>query len=162
MWRRYSLKRESTNRRSSQYARLRLNLSSDNDPQLLFHRWQANLRILGVAQIKSIPYTPTSHPLIERLIGYHVVERFVVNTLIVSSFGINEICSASSNHSLSTTINIGLTHRWRQSHLSVQTMMLTPNAQISGVRRGSHTARGFLTLHFILSFWIRPAQATLH
>jgi len=44
-------------------------LSSDNDPLFRYHRWQANLRILGVEEIKSIPYTPTSHPFIERLIG---------------------------------------------------------------------------------------------
>jgi putative transposase len=44
-------------------------LSSDNDPLFRYHRWKANLRILEVAEIKSIPYTPTSHPFIERLIG---------------------------------------------------------------------------------------------
>ena len=44
-------------------------LSTDNDPLFTFHRWQANLRILEIEEIKSIPYTPTSHPFIERLIG---------------------------------------------------------------------------------------------
>jgi len=44
-------------------------LSSDNDPLFEYHRWQANLRILEIDEIKSIPYTPTSHPFIERLIG---------------------------------------------------------------------------------------------
>ena len=44
-------------------------LSSDNDPLFLYHRWQANLRILEIEEIKSIPYTPISHPFIERLIG---------------------------------------------------------------------------------------------
>ena len=44
-------------------------LSSDNDPIFRYHRWQANLRILEIDEIKSIPYTPTSHPFIERLIG---------------------------------------------------------------------------------------------
>ena len=44
-------------------------LSSDNDPLFKFHRWQANLRILEIEEIKSLPYTPTSHPFIERLIG---------------------------------------------------------------------------------------------
>lgn len=44
-------------------------LSSDNDPLFLFHRWQANLRILGVEEVKTIPYVPISHPFIERLIG---------------------------------------------------------------------------------------------
>jgi transposase InsO family protein len=44
-------------------------LSSDNDPLFLYHQWQANLRILGADEIKTIPYTPLSHPFIERLIG---------------------------------------------------------------------------------------------
>ena len=44
-------------------------LSSDNDPLFQFHRWRANLRILNIEEIKSVPYVPTSHPFIERLIG---------------------------------------------------------------------------------------------
>lgn len=44
-------------------------LSSDNDPLFTFHRWRANLRILGIEEIKSIPYWPISHSFIERLIG---------------------------------------------------------------------------------------------
>jgi transposase InsO family protein len=44
-------------------------LSSDNHPLFLYHRWQANLRILDVKEIKSIPYVPLSHPFVERLIG---------------------------------------------------------------------------------------------
>jgi transposase InsO family protein len=44
-------------------------LSSNNDPLYRFHQWQANLRVLEVTQIKSIPYVPLSHPFVERLIG---------------------------------------------------------------------------------------------
>ena len=44
-------------------------LSSDNDPLFRYHRWQANLRILEIQGIKSVPYAPLSHPFIERLIG---------------------------------------------------------------------------------------------
>jgi len=43
-------------------------LSSDHDPLFTYHQWTANLRILGVDEVKSIPYTPCSHPFIERLI----------------------------------------------------------------------------------------------
>jgi len=43
--------------------------SSDNDPLFLYHRWQANLRIPDVDEIKTVPYTPLSHPIVERLIG---------------------------------------------------------------------------------------------
>jgi putative transposase len=44
-------------------------LSSDNDPLFEFHRWKANLRILEIEEIKSVPYVPMSHPFVERLIG---------------------------------------------------------------------------------------------
>ncbi len=44
-------------------------ISSDNDPLYLFHQWQANLRVLGVDEVKSVPYVPLSHPFVERLIG---------------------------------------------------------------------------------------------
>jgi putative transposase len=43
-------------------------LSSDNDPLFKFHRWQANLRVLDIEEIKSVPYQPTSHPFVDRLI----------------------------------------------------------------------------------------------
>jgi putative transposase len=32
-------------------------------------RWLANLRVLEIDQIKSVPYASVSHPFIERLIG---------------------------------------------------------------------------------------------
>src|SRR5215468_1088969 len=44
-------------------------LSSDHDPLFRFHHWLANLRILEVEEIKSMPYVPVSHPFVERLIG---------------------------------------------------------------------------------------------
>ena len=44
-------------------------VSSDHDPLYQFHRWQANLRILDVTEIKTVPYVPLSHPFVERLIG---------------------------------------------------------------------------------------------
>jgi putative transposase len=44
-------------------------LSSDNDPLFQYHRWKANLRVLDIEEIKSLPHVPMSHPFIERLIG---------------------------------------------------------------------------------------------
>ena len=44
-------------------------LSSDNDPLFDFHRWKANLRVLDINEIKTVPYASLSHPFIERLIG---------------------------------------------------------------------------------------------
>jgi len=44
-------------------------LSTDNDPLYRFHQWQANLRVLEVMEIKTVPYVPLSHPFVERLVG---------------------------------------------------------------------------------------------
>ena len=35
-------------------------LSTDNDPLYRFHQWQANLRVLEVTEIKTVPYVPLS------------------------------------------------------------------------------------------------------
>jgi putative transposase len=44
-------------------------LSTDHDPVFEAHRWTANLRILEIEEIKTVPYVPLSHPFVERLIG---------------------------------------------------------------------------------------------
>lgn len=44
-------------------------LSSDNDPLFQYHRWKANLRVLEIEEVKSLPHVPMSHPFVERLIG---------------------------------------------------------------------------------------------
>ncbi len=44
-------------------------LSTDHDPLFEAHRWKANLRILEVDEVKTVPHVPLSHPFVERLIG---------------------------------------------------------------------------------------------
>ncbi|MAT93576.1 MAG: hypothetical protein CME59_13345 [Halioglobus sp.] len=44
-------------------------VSSDNDPLFQYQRWKANLRVLDIEEIKSLPHVPMSHPFVERLIG---------------------------------------------------------------------------------------------
>jgi transposase InsO family protein len=44
-------------------------LSTDNDPLFTYHGWRTNLRILEIDELKAVPYTPISHPFVERLIG---------------------------------------------------------------------------------------------
>ena len=41
----------------------------DHDPLFQFQQWRANLRILQVEAIQTVPYVPVSHPFLERLIG---------------------------------------------------------------------------------------------
>jgi transposase InsO family protein len=59
-------------------------LSSDNSPLFLYHQWQANLRILGTDEVKTVPYTPLSHPCVERLIGT-IRREFLDQTLFWNS-----------------------------------------------------------------------------
>jgi transposase InsO family protein len=44
-------------------------LSTDHDSLFEAHRWRANLRILAIDEIKTVPHVPLSHPFVERLIG---------------------------------------------------------------------------------------------
>jgi transposase InsO family protein len=44
-------------------------LSSDHDPLFEAHRWTANLRVLEIDEIKTVPNVPLSHPFVERVIG---------------------------------------------------------------------------------------------
>jgi putative transposase len=55
-------------------------LSTDHDPLFEFHRWRTNLRILEIDEVKTVPYTPTSHPFVERLIGT-IRREFLDHTL---------------------------------------------------------------------------------
>jgi len=44
-------------------------VSTDHDPLFLFNRWCANLRIMDIEEVKTVPYVPLSHPFVERMIG---------------------------------------------------------------------------------------------
>jgi putative transposase len=54
-------------------------LSTDHDPVYRVHRWLANLRVLDIEEIKSVPYAPISHPFVERQIG--TIQREVLDQL---------------------------------------------------------------------------------
>lgn len=56
-------------RKATRGTKLPKYLSSDHDPLYRHHRWQANLRIVEIQEIKTVPYVPLSHPFVERLIG---------------------------------------------------------------------------------------------
>ena len=62
-------------------------ISTDNDPLFRYHRWLATLRILEIDELKSIPYTPVSHPFIESLIG--IIRREYLDQLLF--FGENDL-----------------------------------------------------------------------
>ena len=57
-------------------------LSTDNDPLYRFHQWQANLRVLEVTEIKTVPYVPLS-PSVHRTVDrQHSARVFGPNTIL--------------------------------------------------------------------------------
>jgi hypothetical protein len=71
---------------------LPLRLSFDHDPLIQFQRWQANLRVLDIQPVQTVPLVPRSHPFVERLVG--TVRR---DTWIIWSFGTPLIWKESSS-----------------------------------------------------------------
>ena len=59
-------------------------LSSDHDPLFRSHRWQANLRVLEIEEVKTVPGVPLSHPFVERAIGT-IRREFLDHTLFWNS-----------------------------------------------------------------------------
>jgi transposase InsO family protein len=55
-------------------------LSSDNDPLFEYHRWQSNLRVLDIEEIKTVPDVSVSHPFVECLIG--TIHREVIDYIL--------------------------------------------------------------------------------
>ena len=60
-------------------------LSTDHDPLFEAHQWTANLRILEIDAIKTVPHVPRSHPFVERLIGTTRREFLVLHRFEYSS-----------------------------------------------------------------------------
>jgi putative transposase len=62
-------------------------LSSDHDPVYKFHQWQADLRILEVTEIKTLPYVPLSHPFRGKDHWHHSTRIFGSMSVISSVCG---------------------------------------------------------------------------
>ena len=110
-------------------------LSSDHDPLFEFHRWKANLRILDVTEIKTVPEVPLSHPFIERLVGT-IRREFWIQSL----FGAPEISNGSCCTSGTTTTEIGFMRRWAASLRTAKPAMSIAGLSASVSISGSLTA----------------------
>jgi putative transposase len=86
-------------------------LSSDHDPLYRFQQWQANLRVLEIEEIKTVPYVPLSHPFVERLIGT-IRREFLDQTLFWTTVDLEE--KLQSFRTIS--IDIGSTPAWKDSY----------------------------------------------
>ena len=116
-------------------------LSTDHDPLFRAHRWQANLRVLDVEEVKTVPYVPLSHPFIERAIGT-VHREYLDQTLFWNSVDLKP-------------------QAWRlQALLQFGTRPHRPQRANAGRRRGrNRTRRGKLSrLPMDLLLW-RPRSA---
>jgi|SRR5262245_23442659 len=84
-------------------------LGSDHDPLYRFHQWEANLRVLGVTEIKTVPYTPWSHPVC-RAPNRNNPQRVLGPVVVLDSNGFrNEIDSLSETN----TTGIGVMPAWK-------------------------------------------------
>ena len=83
-------------------------LTSDHDPLYRYHLWQANLRVLEIQEIKTVPYVPLSHPFVERLIGT-IRREYLDQTLFWTAADLEENCE----HSSTISIDIAGTRAWR-------------------------------------------------
>jgi putative transposase len=84
-------------------------LSTDHDPLFEAHRWTANLRILKIDEIKTVPHVPVSHPFVERLVGTRCGE----NSSTMCCSGITAIWNGSWSTSRRTTTRLAAMRHWR-------------------------------------------------
>ena len=97
-------------------------ISTDHHPLFRFHRWLANLRVLEIEEIKSVPYTPISHPFVERLIG--TIRREYLDHM----FFWNAVDLARKLNEFRDYYNIWRVHRSRGGNTPVQTAGALPPA----------------------------------
>jgi transposase InsO family protein len=82
-------------------------ISTDHSPLFEFHRWQANLRILEIDEVKTVPYVPLSHPFVERLIGT-VRREFLDHVLFWNSVDLERKLAAFKNYYNGTRVHASL------------------------------------------------------
>ncbi len=96
-------------------------ISTDHDPLFQFHRWKANLRILEIDEVKSIPFTPISHPYVERLIGT-VRREFLDQMLFWNEVDLqnklDDFADYYNNHRVHASINGAVPEKFSQERTS--------------------------------------------
>jgi transposase InsO family protein len=108
-------------------------LSTDHDPLFQFHRWQANLRILDVERVQTVPQVPWSHPFIERLIA---------SIWIVCSFGPRATWSENWSCSKTTTTWIASIKDYPATHLTRKRVAQNPKQPALRIIVGKAIATG--------------------
>jgi putative transposase len=96
-------------------------LSSDHDPLYRFHQWQANLRVLEVKEIKTVPYVPLSHPFVARLIGT-IRREYLDQTLFWTAADLEEKLRAFQDYFNRHRVHSGLEGRLPEPDASAATL----------------------------------------
>ena len=104
-------------------------LSSDHDPLFLFERWRANLRILDVAEVKTVPYVPLSHPFVERLVGT-LWREYLDRTLFWTSVDLEDKLLEFQNY-----------YNGHRTHTSLEGRTPDQDTSVSRPRAGLHSCR---------------------
>ncbi|MFT5451419.1 MAG: putative transposase [Enterobacterales bacterium] len=96
-------------------------ISSDNDPLFQFNRWKANLHILEIEEIKSIPFTPISHPYVERIIGT-IRRECLDQTLFWNEVDLqnklNDFTDYCNSHRVHSSLNGSVPTKFREKNTS--------------------------------------------
>jgi putative transposase len=96
-------------------------LSSDHDPLYRFQQWQANLRVLEIQEIKTVPYVPLSHPFVERLIGT-IRREYLDQTLFWTAADLEEKLRAFQDYFNRHRVHSGLKGRLPEPGASTATL----------------------------------------
>ena len=126
-------------------------LSSDHDPLFEYQRWKANLRILGVKEIKTVPFVPFSHPFVERLVGT-VRREFLDQTPLGTHETLNENWIRSRN----ITTVIGCIRGSRNKYPTRDLPAKTSRQFASMTTAGIHTAADRFSYRWQLELEFAP------
>ena len=116
-------------------------LSTDHDPLFAAHRWQANLRLLEIDKIKTVPHVPLSHPFVERLTGT-IRREFLDQVFFWNARDLQRKLADFQAY-----YNAAHSHASLEGHtpLGVADGQAVPGAELSNVRWVSH-CRGLVQL----------------
>ena len=112
-------------------------LSSDHDPLYRFHQWKANLRVLEVTEIKTVPYVPLSHPFIERLIGT-IRREYLDHILFWTTADLEEKLGDFQNYYNGYRTHAGLEGRYGRGHITDRPRFVPLAAALSRLVRNSN------------------------
>jgi len=120
-------------------------LSTDHDPLFQFHRWQANLRILDVERVQTVPQVPWSHPFIERSSPLSAASIWTV-----CSFGPQTTWSGNCGRSKNTTTRPACIRGYPATRLMRKPALQHSRQPTLRITAGKATAVGCLSCQSLL------------